>query len=143
MKRRFLSLSVHSGEVHYLKCGKNVYLNVRGLEPFHLKVPGTESILFVTERLNGSVVFHFLNTNTLSEMEVSGDRSNFGSDIGGSPPSGDYRNFVDRVSANEIVLGTRSPEFTKLTFIDLKLKRVERVESEVIDRTEKVQRHLY
>lgn len=143
-KRLFTILSVHSGEEHYVKCGGHVYFHVRGLEPFYLSVPGTRLVIFVTETADRSTVFHLFNTNTLTEIEIPGDKSNFGSNIGGSANSGDaYTDFVEKTSGDEIVLATQYPEFKKLTFLDLKHKRVERVESESKDQNGNIQRHVY
>jgi len=135
---------VHSGEQHYIKCGGKTYFNVRGLEPFYITVPGTESILFVTESASRSATFHIFNTNTQSELEIPGDTSDFGSNLNANPaPGSAYSDFIEKASDDGIVLATQYPEFKKLTFLDLKQKRVERVESEWMDESGHIQRHVY
>ena len=83
------------------------YKYVRGEEPFYIKVPELDSILFVTGEQ--AATFHLINLTTRHETRIDGGNSLVGNWIGWhtpDPPRPGGSNYVASADSHKLVLGT-------------------------------------
>lgn len=113
------------------------YRGLRGRRPpYYLTIPGLNMILFVTATPKGynrtglDVVFHFIDIQTGEEISVDGHESGFGVDIVPEGKIGDPgSDYIVKVSPPIVVLAERSLTWKEVYTINLKTKRMERVET--------------
>lgn len=123
-------LNVHGGDTVYLRVGGRSYRNVRGTKPFYLELPQMHSILFVTEGQPYKVTFHIVDLENKKEIDIDGDGSGFGWDIGSGRTAGaKFTDYVERVGTNEVVVATRSGRWKSVYTLNLKTKLLERTDT--------------
>jgi len=121
----------HTKRVSYIRIGGVTYLNVRGLPPHYLSVPGSNKILFITGE-DSSLVYHVIDRFDHGSIDISGGGEVFGGNIGasGRKPGESFTDWIEHYSGNEIVLMTRTDILTVRITLDLSKRVV--AESRVI-----------
>jgi hypothetical protein len=138
-------LAVHSGRENFIRVGGRTYRRVRGLQPFYLRLPRLDSILFVTSAGDSGVEFHIVRVGDWTDIKIRGEKLSFGAHVGApDSPGSPYTDYVESASKEEIVLTTRYPRGRKLLYLNLRTRSVTRVEDEVVDESGHiVTRHAY
>jgi len=113
-------LNPHVSDVNILIIDGRRFKDVRGLKKFYMTVPGTNSIVFVTDEKDYSVTFHVFNMDTDEDIAIPAHGSVFGQTIGSPKPE-------DSVKAGDkgkIVLSTRfGPDVITDAIVELDLVR--------------------
>jgi hypothetical protein len=118
------------------------YRGVRGLEPFYLKLPLLNAILFVTNTGRDSLAFHVIALSNLTEMKIPGEKLSFGNHIGyPDSPGSPYTDYVDKESSKELVIATRYPHARTRVFLDLQAKEIAKVDYDEFDEVGNVKAH--
>jgi len=128
VRRPLDTLAVHASRENFLRVGGKIYRRVRGLQPFYLRLPQLQSILFITDVGRDGADFHIVRTNDWSELRIRGEKLSFGGHIGDPDPAGSpYTDFVEKEDNGELVLATKYPRARTLVFLDLKERKVSKV----------------
>jgi hypothetical protein len=119
----------HVSEKRYLTINTRTYKGVRGFEPYYLKIPKLNSILFVTEGATHRVTFHVVNLMTKVEIPIDGETSGFGWNIGAGRKPGDVdTDYVESTQSNNIAIAQRSLNWKETTILNLDRRKIEREE---------------
>jgi len=143
VRRPINAFAAHLSTAKYLTIYGKKYVSVRGSPPYYLEIPKLNSILFVTENPKHQVTFHIVNLQTKESIEIDGEGSGFGGDIGSGQTPGDrYTDWIDSVNSNTITLATRSDELKVFTVLNLTTKLLERTEVLYFDKNGAVTNHM-
>lgn len=135
-------LAVHSGRENFIRVGGRTYRGVRGLQPFYLRLPLLDSILFVTSSGSDALEFHIVKTEDCKEVTIKGEKLSFGGHIGDpDPPGSPYTDYVDKESLDELVLATRYPLARTRVFLNLRAKKVTKVDYDEFDEQGRIKAH--
>jgi hypothetical protein len=144
----FEILNPHMGGWSYIKVNGKTYKKVCGVAPFYLKIPELDSILFVTG--DEKKTFHIFNLKTKREIAIPGGSISFGGNIGAPRKPGEpLTDWVESANTNEIVLASQGlpygthPSVRILITINLKAKKMEKVEAEYHDKDGKLVREPF
>jgi hypothetical protein len=126
-------LNVHaSTDTEVLTIWGKDYLEVRGLNPCYLKIPGRPEILFVTGREydNGQATVHLANTVSRRINDFPAYDSHIGADIG---RTGSEFERVRKIEGEMLTIEAASTSMRHLYVIDLSGPRFIREEFDVTD----------
>jgi hypothetical protein len=145
VRRPMDGLFVHSGREKFIRVGGRSYNGVRGLQPFYLRLPKSNSILFVTDAGYEAADFYVVKTNDWTVRKIRAEKLGFGSHIGYPDASGSsFTDFVEMESSQSLVLATRYPRLKKLIYLDLEHLLITKVEDEELDENGRiVSKHVY
>jgi hypothetical protein len=130
VRRLWDIVAAHISRPTYLSVGGRVYHRVRGVAPYYLEVPGTNSILFVTQTPDDHITYHIFNLKTKEDIQIDGDHSGFGGSIGAAKSPG-YR-FGDRIESADttrMTISTRTEGCKETMILNLNTKREEQLET--------------
>jgi len=138
------ALAVHSSRVNFIRVGGKTYTHVRGLQPFYLRLQKLNSILFVTDAGEDGAEFHVVRIGDWNETTIYGKKIGFGGHIGDPDiPGSPYTEFVENQGSNEIVLATSYPSARLRIFLDLKAKKLIKLEYDELDGERVKEHHVY
>jgi len=142
VRRPMDALAVHSRGENFIRVGGRTYRGVRGLQPFYLRLPQLNSILFVTDAGGDGVDFHIIKVGDWAEVRIHGEKLSFGGHIGDpDPPGSPYTDFVERESSGELVLATQYPRARTRVFLNLESRKVTKVEYDEFDNDGRMKLH--
>ncbi len=125
VRRPINAFAAHLSTTKYLTIYGKKYVGVRGSPPYY------------------QVTFHIVNLQTKESIEIDGEGSGFGGDIGSGQTPGDrYTDWIDSVNSNTITLATRSDELKVFTVLNLTTKLLERTEVLYFDKNGAVTNHM-
>jgi hypothetical protein len=130
IRRPWDVFAAHISRPQYLTVAGKTYRGIRGLAPYYLDVPGTNSILFVTQATGDHITFHLLNLNTKEEVQIDGGTCGFGWGIGGSRKPGEkFTDYIESADSNRITVAIHSGDWKETLVLNLVTKSIERVET--------------
>lgn len=130
VRRPWDLFAVHVSRPQYLTVAGKTYRGVRGMAPYYLDVPGTNSILFVTQAPGDHITFHILNLGTKEEVQIDGGTSGFGWHLGGPRKPGDkFTDYIEGAQSNRLTLVKRTDDWMERTVLNLATKLLEREET--------------
>lgn len=130
IRRPWDIFAAHISRPQYLTVAGKTYSGIRGLAPYYLDVPGTNSILFVTQTAGDHIMFHIFNLSTKEDIQINGGTSGFGWGIGGSRKAGEkYTDYIESADPNHITISIHSGDWKETTVLNLATKCIERTET--------------
>ena len=136
-------LAPHISATTYLSIHGRTFTGLRGLPPYYLDITNLDSLLFVTEDKRRKVSFWIVESKSDQAIQIDGDGSTFGWNIGSGRSAGEeYADWLEASSANNISLVTRSGSVRVKTVLDIGLKSISRVEVDHLDVSGGVTNHV-
>ena len=130
IRRPWDVFTAHVSRPQYLKVGGRMYRRVRGSAPYYLDVPGTNSILFVTQDA-GHITFHIFDLNRKEDVQIDGGTSGFGWHLG--KPGDKFSDYIEVAKSNRITLVKGTHDWMEKIALNLTNKGVERTETLYFD----------
>ena len=122
-------LNAHESSVPYLKVDGEVFKRVRGDPPYFLRVSGQNVILFVTRTEDErQSVLRLADLDRHKIIDVDLGDSIFGTGIQPSAKPGEFCDWIQSYTPEELIVTTKNTYGQIVTTIDLSLKTVRRVE---------------
>ena len=125
--RVFDFVNIHgSDNPVYLIIDGKIFKGIRGSAPFYLGIPELQSILFVTQDSNQKVTFHVFNLQTRQSIDIDGQGSGFGRDIGANRKPGEaFTDYIQSSVRNKIVLVKDTGSWKEIMTLNLDSRSME------------------
>ncbi len=126
-------LNIHSSKWAYIEVAGQKYVNLRGKAPYYLGIPGTETILFVTEDKNYQATIHVVNLVTQKHFSITGAGS-LGRGIGSTEPQGSpFTDWIGSVTNGVVTVFSRGSYSKEVIVLNLDSQKLIHKEVDYFD----------
>jgi hypothetical protein len=127
------ALAVHLGRTSYLTVGAKTFYHLRGLAPFHLRVPEINAVLFVTRDRTGEGSLHlYMMTNHL-HLTFEGPVDSFGEGICSPGGPAAFPPDAAAIDGPELVLKTYGFKWSEVLYANVLTKKIVKTVSTYYD----------
>lgn len=112
---------IHDSPTYWISVGGQKYMNVKGMDPCYLKIPGREQILFITSNERETeFTYHFVSLEDGKDITMTVHDTGLYDCFGYDDPK--HQPSFELIDGSKIVIVVRRPDFSRRYRFDLQAR---------------------